>query len=57
MDEDTREAFNRDVIGRVPLGRAGTPDEAASVALFLLSDDAAYVIGSRYFVDGGLSKR
>ena len=57
MDEDTREAFNRDVIGRVLLGRAGSPDEAASVALFLLSDDAAYVIGSRYFVDGGLSKR
>lgn len=57
MDDDTRERFNRDVIGRVPLGRAGTPEEAAAVALFLLSDDAAYVTGSRYFVDGGLSKR
>ncbi|GAA1490583.1 NAD(P)-dependent dehydrogenase (short-subunit alcohol dehydrogenase family) [Brachybacterium sacelli] len=57
MDDDTRETFNRDVIGRVPLSRAGTPDEAAAVALFLLGDDAAYVTGSRYFVDGGLSKR
>jgi NAD(P)-dependent dehydrogenase (short-subunit alcohol dehydrogenase family) len=57
MDANTRESFNRDVIGRVPLGRAGTPDEAAAVALFLLSDDAAYVTASRYFVDGGLSKR
>ncbi|SDT06331.1 NAD(P)-dependent dehydrogenase, short-chain alcohol dehydrogenase family [Brevibacterium sandarakinum] len=57
MDADTREAFNRNVISRVPLGRAGISEEAAAVALFLLSDDAAYVNGSRYFVDGGLSKR
>lgn len=57
MDDDTRESLNRDLIGRVPLCRAGTADEAAAVALFLLSDDAAYVTGSRYFVDGGLSKR
>lgn len=56
MDPGTRESFNQEVIGRVPLGRAGTPEEAAAVALFLLSDDAAYVTGSRYFVDGGLSK-
>lgn len=57
MDTDTRESFNQNVISRVPLGRAGTPEEAAAVALFLLSDDAAYVTGSRYCVDGGLSKR
>jgi NAD(P)-dependent dehydrogenase (short-subunit alcohol dehydrogenase family) len=39
------------------LGRVGTPDEAAAVALFLLSDDAAYVTASQYTVDGGLTKR
>lgn len=57
MDDDTRETFNRNVISRVPLGRAGTADEAAAVACFLLSEDAAYVSGSRYYVDGGLSRR
>ncbi|MFD4365883.1 SDR family NAD(P)-dependent oxidoreductase [Rhodococcus sp. NPDC058521] len=57
MDDDTRDKFNREVVGRVPLRRAGTPDEAAAVALFLLSTDAAYVTGARYFADGGLSKR
>lgn len=57
MATDTRGAFNEKVISRVPLGGAGTPDEAAAVALFLLSDDAAYVTGSGYFVDGGLSRR
>jgi glucose 1-dehydrogenase len=32
----------------------GTPDDVSSVALFLASDDGAYVTGSTYFVDGGL---
>lgn len=36
-----------------PLGRMGTAEEAAAVALFLLSDEAGYVTGSDYFVDGG----
>lgn len=57
MDTDTCKSLDPEPIGRVPLARAGTPDEAAAVALFLLSDDATYVTGSRYFVDGGLSKR
>ena len=46
-----------EVVGRVPLGRVGTPDEAAAVALFLLCDDSSYVTGSQYAVDGGLTLR
>jgi NAD(P)-dependent dehydrogenase (short-subunit alcohol dehydrogenase family) len=37
----------------VPLGRMGTPDEAASVIAFLLSDRASYVNGAVWRVDGG----
>lgn len=36
-----------------PLGRMGTVEETAAVVLFLLSDEASYVTGSDYFVDGG----
>jgi glucose 1-dehydrogenase len=39
----------------IPVGRLGTPDEVASVAVFLASDEAGYVTGSTYYVDGGMS--
>lgn len=57
MAEDFRAEFEHGVLNRVPLGRMGTAEEAAGVALFLLSDDAAYVTASQYAVDGGLTKR
>lgn len=39
----------------IPLGRKGRPEDLAGAALFLASDDAAYVTGHMYFVDGGLA--
>ncbi len=39
--------------GVIPLGRMGTPEEVAGPALFLASEDAAYVSGVLLFVDGG----
>ena len=38
----------------IPLGRIGTPEDVAAVVAFLASDDAAYVTGSTYYVDGGM---
>ena len=37
----------------IPCGRFGTPEEVASIALFLVSKEASYVNGSIYNVDGG----
>jgi NAD(P)-dependent dehydrogenase (short-subunit alcohol dehydrogenase family) len=39
---------------RIPLGRIGTAEEVADVALFLASDAARYVTGQQLIVDGGL---
>ena len=41
--------------GKIPLGRAGTPDDIAGPALFLCSDDACYVTGQILTVDGGVT--
>lgn len=38
-----------------PMGRVGTPDEIASVIVFLASDEASYVSGSLFVADGGLA--
>jgi len=43
------------MISATPLGRRGTPEEVANVYLFLASDEASYVTGSLFFVDGGIT--
>lgn len=40
-----------------PMKRAGTPEEVAGLALFLASDDAGYITGGVYTIDGGQSLR
>lgn len=54
---ETRRAFERAVVDLVPLGRMGSADEAAAVALFLLSDEASFVSASQVAVDGGMMMR
>lgn len=41
----------------IPLGRAGTPEEVASVVAWLASDEARYVTGASYLVDGGIAQQ
>ncbi|WP_316844967.1 glucose 1-dehydrogenase [Pedobacter psychrodurus] len=43
------------VLQNIPLRRMGKVEDVAAVVAFLASDDAAYVTGSTYFVDGGLT--
>ena len=43
------------LLAEIPLHRMGQPEEIAKLAVFLASDAAAYVTGSTYVMDGGLS--
>jgi NAD(P)-dependent dehydrogenase (short-subunit alcohol dehydrogenase family) len=43
------------IVGRVPMGRMGRPIDIAYAALFLASDEAAYVTGADLNVDGGVA--
>ncbi len=47
------EAALAKIHARTPLGRIGHPDEIASVAAFLASEDASYMTGQVLYVDGG----
>jgi NAD(P)-dependent dehydrogenase (short-subunit alcohol dehydrogenase family) len=49
----TNDAARERILKRTPLGRLGEPDEIARVAVFLASDDAAYLTGSIVYPDGG----
>ena len=46
---EARHAF----VARQPLGRLGTPDEIASLAVYLASDESAFTTGATHVIDGG----
>ena len=41
------------ILSRTPLGRVGDPEEIASIAAFLASDEASYITGQTIYADGG----
>jgi NAD(P)-dependent dehydrogenase (short-subunit alcohol dehydrogenase family) len=45
-----------EAVALVPLGRIGTPDDLGKAAVFLASDDSAYITGIELFVDGGAAQ-
>jgi glucose 1-dehydrogenase len=46
----------KNALSEIPLGRFGKPEEVASVAVFLASNEADYVTGSTYYIDGGMTQ-
>ncbi|HEV2567138.1 SDR family oxidoreductase [Sphingomonas sp.] len=49
----TDKAAEERILSRTPLGRTGTPEEVAAVALFLASDESSYITGQTIYPDGG----
>jgi len=48
---------SKNAVSEIPWGRFGKPEEVAAVAVFLASEEAEYVTGSTYYVDGGLTQQ
>jgi 2-keto-3-deoxy-L-fuconate dehydrogenase len=51
----TEESVRADFVNRQPLGRLGTAEEIALLAVYLASDEASYTTGSVFMADGGFS--
>jgi 2-keto-3-deoxy-L-fuconate dehydrogenase len=52
---DDPEAARRDFIARQPMGRLGTAEEIAAIAVYLAGDESAYTTGQVFIVDGGIT--
>ncbi len=53
MLADPPERMRRVVLDRIPLGRHGRPDDVVNAAVFLASDESAWISGAHLVVDGG----
>ena len=51
LDEGQRAA----ILGRIPAGRMGAPEDVAAAVLYLASDEAGYVTGATLHVNGGMA--
>lgn len=47
----------KEALAEIPLGRFGQPEEIAALAAFLASDEAGYITGSTYYIDGGMAQQ
>ena len=58
INADVREnpEQRQELLAEIPLGRVGEPDEIAALCTYLASDAAAYVTGSTFIIDGGLTR-
>ncbi len=56
-DIESKPELEKALMSEIPLNRWGQPADVAAVVVFLASDEAAYVTGSTYFVDGGMLRQ
>jgi NAD(P)-dependent dehydrogenase (short-subunit alcohol dehydrogenase family) len=54
MEEEQLNGFAQAMQNRIPLKRFGQPEDIAKLVTFLASDDASFITGSEYTIDGGI---
>lgn len=56
-DIEAQPEVEKALMAEIPLNRWGKPEEIAGLAVYLASDEASYVTGSTYFIDGGMLRQ
>ena len=56
-DIEAQPELEKSLMSEIPLNRWGKPEEIAGLAVYLASDEASYVTGSTYFIDGGMLRQ
>ena len=55
LDVDSPDVAKQLMTASIPAGRYGSPEEVAALVAFLCSDEAAFINGSIYTIDGGMT--
>jgi glucose 1-dehydrogenase len=56
-DVEAQPEMEKALMGEIPLNRWGKPEEIAGLAVYLASDEAGYITGATYFIDGGMLRQ
>lgn len=56
-DIEAQPEMEKALMSEIPLNRWGQPEEIAGLAVYLASDEASYITGSTYFIDGGMLRQ